>query len=470
MPKKYHIKVRLTRPRFSPIGKFSIIEQDKFCLHCPVDKCIKKDCVYDVYKKRTFDTYSMLDTIDSLCKNCFRCIQECKNNAITKTINPNFRLLGNSYYTPDLIASTWFQAETGKIPVSGAGYRGPFTGSGFDSMWTDMSEIVRPTRDGIHGREYISTSIDLGRKPSHLQFDQGGDIRTRYPEIVELPIPVIFDILPFGYVSKNIYLAMAKAARILNTFMIIDIEEYDSLLEPYVDHLIPLISIERLSESGDLVKKARIVELPFTDRIIEDIQKVKEVSKKTIVSIRVSLTEDTEEVVSKLVSDGAEIIHPCADETGHDIKGVKPRSIKDAIRQIHLRLVSERCRDEVTIIASGGIADASHVAKAIICGADGVGIDIPLLVALECRVCGNCKNDIPCPVRIDEIRPEWGERRLVNLLGAWHSQLIEVLGAMGMREIRRLRGEVGRAMFYEDLERETFGEIFGKRDESRRNK
>ena len=26
-------------------------------------------------------------------------------------------------------------------------------------MWTDMSEIVRPTRDGIHGREYISTSV-----------------------------------------------------------------------------------------------------------------------------------------------------------------------------------------------------------------------------------------------------------------------------------------------------------------------
>ena len=25
-----------------------------------------------------------------------------------------------------------------------------------------LSEIVRPTRDGIHGREYISTSADIG--------------------------------------------------------------------------------------------------------------------------------------------------------------------------------------------------------------------------------------------------------------------------------------------------------------------
>ena len=46
---------------------------------------------------------------------------------------------------------------------------------------------------------------------------------------------------------------------------------------------------------------------------------------------------------------------------------------------------------------------------------------------------------------------------------AWWSQLIEVMGAMGIRDIRRMRGEAGRAMFFEDLEREAFGPIFGKR-------
>ena len=40
-------------------------------------------------------------------------------------------------------------------------------------MWTDMSEIVRPTRDGIHGREYISTSVDIGRKLPCLAFREG---------------------------------------------------------------------------------------------------------------------------------------------------------------------------------------------------------------------------------------------------------------------------------------------------------
>ena len=38
----------------------------------------------------------------------------------------------------------------------------------------------------------------------------------------------------------------------------------------------------------------------------------------------------------------------------------------------------------------------------------------------------------------------YAAQRMVNLMGAWHSQLLEVLGAMGLREARRLRGEAPR--------------------------
>ena len=91
--------------------------------------------------------------------------------------------------------STWFQAETGRIPVSGSGYGGPFSGPGFDSMWTDMSEIVRPTRDGIHGREYINTSVDIGRKLPRLTLADG-QLTVDPPPLVETPLPVIFDMIP----------------------------------------------------------------------------------------------------------------------------------------------------------------------------------------------------------------------------------------------------------------------------------
>ncbi len=54
---------------------------------------------------------------------------------------------------------------------------------------------------------------------------------------------------------------------------------------------------------------------------------------------------------------------------------------------------------------------------------------------------------------------KWGEQRLVNLLASWHDQLIEILSAMGIRDVRRLSGDVGRAMFNEELEKEAFGDI-----------
>jgi hypothetical protein len=53
---------------------------------------------------------------------------------------------------------------------------------------------------------------------------------------------------------------------------------------------------------------------------------------------------------------------------------------------------------------------------------------------------------------------------------AWRNQMLEMLGAMGIREARRLRGEVGRAMFFEDLEKEIFAPLFGQRTDGDKGK
>ena len=141
-----------------------------------------------------------------------------------------------------------------------------------------------------------------------------------------------------------------------------------------------------------------------------------------------------------------------------------PRFLKDLIREVHLKLVDQALRQKINLVFGGGIAMAEHMAKAVICGADGVAIDTILLVALECRLCYRCTKNLSCPVALDEaLDTDWAAQRIVNLVGAWHSQLIEVMGAMGIREVRRLRGEVGRSMWFEDLEREHFGPIFGER-------
>ena len=120
--------------------------------------------------------------------------------------------MGDEYWKPDILLTTWNQADTGRIPVSGAGYRGRFHGPGFDSIWTDMSEIVRPTRDGIHGREYISTSVDIGPKPMRLRFAPDGELLTPPSHLLEIQLPAILDMPAWPVESEHLAAARAAAA------------------------------------------------------------------------------------------------------------------------------------------------------------------------------------------------------------------------------------------------------------------
>jgi hypothetical protein len=192
---------------------------------------------------------------------------------------------------------------------------------------------------------------------------------------------------------------------------------------------------------------------------------LKQANEDRIVAIRVPAGPGCADRVLELATHGAEVIHLVFDSRGMEDAPSEPRHMRDVLREVHRRLVEEGTRDLVTLCASGGIALAEHVAKAVICGADLVTIDIPLGLALECRMCGECERDGVCPIALTAVDFRYATRRIINLMGAWHQQLIELLGAMGIREVRRLRGETGRSMFFEDLERETFGRLFGKRRE-----
>jgi ferredoxin len=458
MPKKYHVTAQLTPPRFVPVPKYSMVEKEG-CLGCL--ECAKRDCVYDVYSKRQFYPEQMIDSIDYLCQDCLRCIQGCKNQLITKMKNPDFEALGDEHWKPELIASLWEQATTGKIPVSGAGYRGPFSAPGFDSMWTDMSEIVRPTRDGIHGREYINTSVDIGRKLEKLEFDEANELCCETPPLLEIPIPFIFDTLPFGVMNEDVRAGFVRAAEMLGTLVAVPEEKIDWKLLDHSDVIIPLIpaDLEDDDRLGELARRCRMVELEDSPDILKRIETVKKSRKTAIVSVRMPAGTNAAARTVELTRAGVEVVHLVADWQGNEPGDDEPRFIKDVIRDVHMVLIDKALRDYVTLIASGGIAMAEHVAKSIICGADLVGIDLVLEVALECRVCKRCVHGLSCPVTIETVNPEWAALRIRNLLCSWHSQLIEVLGAMGLREVRRLRGEVGRAMFYEDLEEEAFGDV-----------
>ncbi len=459
MPAKYHIHTHPAPPRQRPVGKLGIVDWREDCSSC--HNCVKRACVYGFYRKEADVLHDELGYLDYIyqCKGCLLCVQNCTKGILTRIENPEYQRLGDAYYTPDIIMSNWYQAETGAIPVSGAGYGGPFSGPDFDSMWTDMSEIVRPTRDGIHGREYISTSVDIGRKLRNLSFSNGQMAFTPSP-LMEIPIPIIFDAVPARFQRGAVTRSIAKAAATLGTLFVMDANNMPEGVSPDGGYAIPMYEGDAIGRTA-----APMIMVPHSDNVIAVQTRVKAENPNRLVAIRLEVTPDAARQVCQLTKDGAEVVHLVFDPHGREFAESGSRHMKDSLREIHRALVKEGVRDTVTLIASGGIAQAEHVAKAIICGADLVAIDLPLMIALECRLCGECAHGESCPVHLEDFEEAYGTQRIVNMMGAWTNQLLELLGAMGIREVRRLRGEVGRAMFFEDLEAATFGRLFGRRKE-----
>jgi NAD-dependent dihydropyrimidine dehydrogenase PreA subunit len=447
---RYHIAVKEAPPKIKLPPKF-LVNRYNNCTN--VQECTQA-CIYGVHE--VSEDGRITEPAQDFCRGCYMCVLKCPKGAISIGINPEFEKLGNSYFSPERIKTIYFEAETGRIPVSGAGYTGPFAGRGFDSIWFDFSEIVRPTRDGIHGREYISTSVDLGRRLQSLKFDENENLVSKVPKTIEIAIPMIFDAPLSCGTSRNLQLALAKAASGLKTFAIVNANEYSSDLAHYKANLIPRINSGKIDEFEDLVKTSQIVEVELIDRDIKDhLKKIKETNPAALVSFHLPYDEETPEKAEAITKMGGDIVHFYVDDR---VVQQNPDVIENAILSVHSYLVEKHERDYITLVSSGGIAEAAHVPKSIILGANAVALGTAYQIALGCRVCHGNMHSEDCPINLEDEDVELATQRITNLIGAWRDQLLEVLGGMGLREVRRQTGEVGRAMFYEDLEARVFGD------------
>jgi hypothetical protein len=458
--------------RFRRIGKFGNVDWREDCSRCT--NCVKPRCLYDVYRHESAynrDPLTPVETLDG-CKACLSCVQGCTKGLLSVSVNPEFLDMGDEYWDPGILLTTWNQADNGRIPVSGAGYRGRFHGPGFDSIWTDMSEIVRPTRDGIHGREYISTSVDIGPKPLRLKFTPDGGMLTPPLRLLEIQLPAILDVPAWQAQGARLAAARIAAAKQLQTLAVVRAGDAVQALPKQLPFLTPVVSKEDIANSQDILESVRMAQLWDSPEVVALAGKLRSINEQLMVCVRLPLSPAAAGRIVDLNRAGLKVFQLCANQHGRErlSNGQPGRHIKDALREVHGRLVKEGLRDEITLIVSGGIALAEHMAKAIICGADLVAVDTALLVALGCRVCrdahprdaegeARCGSAELCPAETDSVDNAYAAQRMVNLMGAWHSQLIEVLGAMGIREVRRLRGEVGRAIFMEDIEKEAFGDL-----------
>ena len=473
---RYSIMTKLAPPRrklprpFNPtvdkVGLAKVILQEAFAYGFKLRQeeyrkvLLSRPCIYGTFGGR----FGGFHPIKEKCVGCLRCVQENPGICHVER-NPEFYHFADSYWVSEEaatvsgspVATLMIEAETGKIPIKGMGYKGPFAGPGWDSIWTDMSEIVRPTRDGVYGREFISTIVDLGGKKKFLQFPRNDTIPST--RTYEVSLPIIFDHLPSNLNNQSTIESIAGAASRTGTVFIGTPDQATQTTEANRKQLIPLLSptISDAKANPGLIKSALAIEMYVSDSA--SLSEVRKLNPERPIAVRLPLQSNSPEIAVGLVNDGADIIHLVANYHGRGWDEANPLYAKDLIRSVHGKLVKESLRDEVTLIASGGITRAEHVPKAIICGADLIAIDTTVLVALQERFLGECVSAEKGRIAKERFDTKWGEQRLVNLLAAWHDQLIEILSAMGIRDVRRLRGDVGRAMFNEDLEKEAFSDI-----------
>jgi len=402
--------------------------------------------------------------------------------AIRVGLNPVWRTFGDPRWPADLLVSTWIQAETGRPPEGGLEYRTGDSGGGFDRM-----DFVFPPEppDTSFGPEDVDLSIPLNRR------DDDG----RPP--VEIDFPVYGGGMSFGSVSQATMESRARAFTALNSFTCTGEGGYPAVLEPYDDHVITQVATGLFGVREETIQRVRIVEFKYAqgakpglgghllgDKVtpavakmreavegnalfspfpfhsvysVEDHKKhvdwIKQINPTTLVSVKVSTPIDVDMVAVGSYYAGAHILHLDGSYGGTDAapeiaKKNIAMPIEFAIPRVHRYLESEGIRDQVTVIASGGIRTAHDIAKAIALGADGCVIGTGDLIALGCTRCSNCERGRGCPYGLTTtdpelsllVDPDWGVERISNFYCALKTQLETLLRQLGLRSIRELRG------------------------------
>ncbi|MBN1656944.1 MAG: alpha-hydroxy-acid oxidizing protein [Anaerolineae bacterium] len=407
---------------------------------------------------------------------------------------------GDLRWPAELILATAEQARTGRPPESKLEYRVGRSGGGFDRMRFrfEMQPEPCPAPKAQDGTDAIQSLL------SNLSLELNRRDATR-PALC-IPQPWYGAGMSFGSVSLQTMLARARAAQMCDSFTSTGEGGYPDELLPYADQVITQVATGLFGVREDTIQRARIVEFKYAQGAkpglgghllgskvtpdvaqmreavqgtslfspfpfhsvysVEDHKKqidwIKTVNPRALISVKVSTPTDVDMVAVGSYFAGAHIIHL---DGAYGGTGAAPEIAKKniampleyAIPKVHHFLEAEGIRDEVVVMASGGVRTAYDVAKAIALGADGCIVGTAELVAIGCMRLGTCERERGCPFGIATTDPELAAQidpivaaqRIANLYASWRWQLADILARLGLVSITDLRGRTDLLVYLE---------------------
>ncbi|MDR3063084.1 MAG: nitronate monooxygenase [Methanobrevibacter sp.] len=411
---------------------------------------VKRD---SILCKREFDRpgccwYKCDDRDESICGECYSCLNNCPHNVydlingepypvrqkdcigcrICEEMCPNTAIDVNAV-APDN-RHVWSYDDMFEIKRKSlvGSYKIKSMGSvrnlpSFDDFVLIPAQVSRPPLDKY--REPCFTSVTLG---------------ARYAENpLKLKTPIMIGAMSFGALSKESKMALAYGTKLAGTAAntgeggMLEEERYlaDKLIAQYASgrfgvsadylknseaieikigqgaksgmggHLLgekvtaEVAKIRMIPEGADALSPARHMDIVGPEDLHMKISQLREISEWKVPIMVKFASGRVKDDVKIAAKGGADIIVVDGMQGG---TGAGPATVTEnsgiptiaSIVQADEALKEVNLRQEVSLVAAGGIRSGADLAKAIALGADAVYIGTAALVSIGCRVCQTC--------------------------------------------------------------------------------
>ena len=435
----------------------------------------------------------MMISDESRCVNCHRCVSICPTRAL-KIVKTDHTFKENANWSGETIMEVYRQASSGGVLLSSMGNPKPLPVY-WDKILINASQVTNPSIDPL--REPMETKTFLGQKPSKIERDENGKIKTNITPQLALSVPIMFSAMSYGSISYNAHESLARAAEALGIYYNTGEGGLHQDFYKYGANTIVQVASGRFGVHKDYLSAGAAIEIKMgqgakpgigghlpgakivgdvsrtrmipegSDAIspaphhdiysIEDLRQLvfslKEASNyKKPVIVKIAAVHNVAAIASGIARSGADIIAIDGFRGG---TGAAPTRIRDnvgipielALAAVDQRLRDEGIRNKVSLVVGGSIRSSADVVKAIALGADACYIGTAALLALGCHLCRSCQTG-KCnwgiatqrPDLVKRLNPDIGYKRLVNLVTAWEHEIKEMMGGMGINSIEALRG------------------------------